>query len=240
MIVYIIGFILIILVFYIIKNKVVIHITSFFKKGFKLKNNKFGCYCATGKQGSGKTLYVITFINELKKIIPNMKVITNVESFANRNKDFVVFNNNFYDIIEKFKNGTYDKSYVIFYDEIFTLLEKGKLDKSILSFISQLRKRSLYLFTTAQEWLEINVTFRRYVRYQIECGMISLPLFNCALMINKINNAYLMSWDNIQNEYIAPRIKTSIRKCSLNYANQYDTFEIIDENKNINPISKAR
>lgn len=182
----------------------------------------------------GKTLYVVTFLNELKKHNKNLKVITNVKSFSDRNKSFVIYNDNFYDIINKFKNNIYDKNYVIFYDEIFTLLEKGKLNKSILSFISQLRKRNLYLITTAQEWLEINVTFRRYVRYQIDCNMIQLPLFNCAIMINKINDGYQMAWDNLQNEYVAPRIRTTIRKSSLNYAQQYDTFEVIDENNNIN------
>ena len=185
----------------------------------------------------GKTLFVITFLNELKQEIPNLKIVTNVKSFADKNKDFVIYNDNFYDIINKFKNGDYKNNYVIFYDEIFTLLEKGKLDKSILSFISQLRKRNLYLVTTAQEWLEINVTFRRYVRYQIECNMFALPFCKIALSINKVNNAYEMTWDNLQNEYIAPRIKTIIRKCGFKYAQQYDTFEIIDESKNINSSS---
>lgn len=186
----------------------------------------------------GKTLFVVSFLNDLRDQNKNLRVITNVKSYADRNKDYVIFNDNFYDIIEKFKNHTYNNNYVIFYDEIFTLLEKGKLNKSILSFISQLRKRKLYLITTAQEWLEINVTFRRYVRYQIDCSMFSLPLFNCAVSINKINDGYQMAWDNLQNEYVAPRILTKIRKCSLKYAQQYDTFEVIDENKNKIELSR--
>ena len=217
----------IIIVGYLIKNKVVIHIGSFFRKGFKLKNNKFGCYCFTGKQGTGKTLSVITFINSIRS--DNVKVITNVKSFADTCKDFVIYEDNFYNIVDGFKSGKYDKNYIIFYDEIFTLLEKGKLNRSILSFISQLRKRELYLVTTAQEWLEINVTFRRYVRFQIDCSMVGLPLFNCALSINKINDGYNMAWDNLQNEYVAPRLRTTIRKCNLKYAQMYDTFEVIKD-----------
>lgn len=92
-----------------------------------------------------------------------------------------------------------------------------------------MRKRGLYLVTTAQEWLEINVTFRRYVRYQVDCSLFKLPLFNCAISVNKINDGYNMAWDNLQNEYIAPRLKTSIKKCSLKIANSYDTFEVINE-----------
>lgn len=156
------------------------------------------------------------------------KVITNVESYAKRNKDFCIYEPNFYKIIEGFKKGIFDTNYIIFYDEIFTLLEKGKLDRSILSFISQLRKRGIYLVTTAQEWLEINVTFRRYVRYQVDCSMINLPILG-AFSINEINDGYEMHWDNLQNEYVSPRLKTTIKKCSKSIADSYDTYEVIKE-----------
>lgn len=38
-----------------------------------------------------------------------------------------------------------------------------------------------------------------------------------------------MAWDNLQNEYVAPRLKTTIRKCNLKYAQMYDTFEVIKD-----------
>ena len=38
------------------------------------------------------------------------------------------------------------------------------MNKKILSFLSQLRKRKI-LFITAQEVVEINITFRRYCRF---------------------------------------------------------------------------
>ena len=165
---------------------------------------------------------------ELIKRGERHKVITNVKSFADNNKDFCIYENDFYTIIEKFNNGTYTNDYIIFYDELFTLLEKGKLNRSILSFISQLRKRSIYFCTTVQEWLDINVTFRRYVRFQIDCSMWNLPLFNCALSINRIHDGYQMKWDNDENDYVAPIISTTVKKCGLNIANSYDTFEVID------------
>ena len=60
----------------------------------------------------------------------------------------------------------------IFYDEIFSALTKGtKIDTEVLSFLSQMRKRQVIFLTTAQEWLEINMTLRRYVRYQIDCSI---------------------------------------------------------------------
>lgn len=59
--------------------------------------------------------------------------------------------------------------------------------------------------------------------------MMTLPFFNCALSINKVNDGYNMAWDQLQNEYVAPRLKTSIRKCNLKIANSYDTFEVIKD-----------
>lgn len=149
--------------------------------------------------------------------------------YAELNKDFCIYEPNFYEIIDKFNNGTYDTNYIIFYDELFTLLEKGKLSKNILTFISQLRKRGIYLVTTVQEWLDINVTFRRYVRFQIDCSMFNfLGLF--AVSINQIHDGYKMHWDNDLNEYDAPIIKTTVKKCSKAIADSYDTFEVIKIN----------
>lgn len=181
----------------------------------------------TASRVHGKTLSVLTFISKVRS--KNQKVLTNVYSYYLHNKDFVIYEPSFYKIIEGFKNGTYNTNYIIFFDEIFTLIEKGKLDKSILSFISQLRKRGIYLVTTAQEWLEINVTFRRYVRFQVDCKMLQFPFFNTAFSINEINNGYEMKWDNLQNEYVSPRIRTTFRKCSKKIADSYDTYEVIKD-----------
>lgn len=54
-------------------------------------------------------------------------------------------------------------------------------------------------------------------------------LFYGAFSINEINNGYEMHWDNLENEYISPRIKTTIKKCSKILADSYDTFEVIEE-----------
>lgn len=220
---FIFGLVLIVIISIIAKNKIIIRFDTFFHKGFKKHVDKCGVYCWVGKQGDGKTLSCISYINDIKKT----KVITNVKSYAYKNKEFCIYNSDFYDIVDKFEKGVYTKDYIIFYDELFTLLEKGKLNKSILSFISQLRKREIYLLTTVQEWLDINVTFRRYVRYQIDCSMFNMPLFNCAIAINRIRDGYQMKWDNLENDYIAPIISTTIKKCNKKVADSYDTFEVI-------------
>lgn len=154
-------------------------------------------------------------------------IITNVHSF-NKFKDTIYID----DIMEiisyctQFNNN--DANIIIFYDEIFTILEKNsKINKDILSFLSQLRKRNIIFVTTAQEWLEINVTFRRYVRYQVDCSMIALPFTSTALVVNNINDGYALKWDNDANEYIAPRLSTKLAKGEIDVINSYDTFETI-------------
>lgn len=163
----------------------------------------------------------------MSSIGKNKIIITNVYSLYSHNKKAFIYEPDFTKIYNMLKDLDDCSKYIVFYDEIFTLIEKGKLSKDMLSFLSQMRKRKLYLYTTAQEWLEINVTFRRYVRYQVSCKMINLPLFNCAFSINEINDAYQMKWDNNENEYVCPRIKTTIKKCSKNIADSYDTYEVI-------------
>lgn len=181
--------------------------------------------------GKGKTLSSVRFLINYKSKYPNTRIITNVNSF-NIYADTIHYTN-FNDImtycIDNYNKPTTEReNIIIFYDEIFTLLEKAKsLDKTILSFLSQLRKRQIILITTAQEWLEINITFRRYIRYQIDCNMISLPLFKTAIVINCINDGDLITWDNNINEYVAPRVQTNIFKGNMSVVKAYDTFETI-------------
>jgi len=138
---------------------------TFFKKGFKPIRGKFGVYCYCGKQGSGKTYSVVEFILNN----PNMQVYGNVQSLEHL-ENYTYFSG--FDELLKLR----DKSNcIIFYDEIFTALTKSsKINNDVLDFLSQMRKRKIVFLTTAQEWLEIPMTLRRYCRFQIDCNMINV------------------------------------------------------------------
>lgn len=188
-----------------------------------------GVYCYTGKQGKGKTYSAVKFLIEYKLSNPDIVIITNVFSFSAFSD--TIFEKDFYKIMDYCKKNYKEKNIIIFYDEIFTLLEKNKyLNKDILSFLSQLRKRQIVLLTTAQEWLEINITFRRYIRFQVDCNMLSLPIFKTAFLINCVNDGDLIKWDNEVNEYVAPRVLTKIFKGNSSVINVYNTFETINTN----------
>jgi len=188
---------------------------TFFRKGFAPKRGKFGVYCYCGKQGSGKTYSAIEFLlnNSDLPIYANISTIKGVE--------YTYFNG--FDELLKLRDKT---DCIIVYDEIFTALTKSsKMSREVLDFLSQMRKRRIIFITTAQEWLEINITLRRYCRYQIECSMRNL--FGLGVLTKHMYDAEQLKWSNEDNEYVAPLIETTISKCNLNVANSYDTFEQI-------------
>lgn len=207
---------IVIIVFIFINNKIRVKFKTFLRKGFAPKRGKFGVYCYCGKQGQGKTYSVVEFLleNKDKKIYSNLKTIQGVEYSYIANFDDLLSLRNEHDCI-------------IFYDEIFTALTKSsKMTTDVLDFLSQMRKRQIIFLTTAQEWLEINMTLRRYCRYQINCNMRNI--FGLGILIKTFHDAEQMKWSQDDNEYIAPLLETTISKCNLEVANSYDTFEQIN------------
>lgn len=184
---------------------------TFFRKGFAPKRGDFGVYCYCGKQGKGKTYSVIEFLRENKHKdiycnIPNIKGIK-----------YTYFSG--FDELLKLRD---KKDCIIVYDEIFTALTRtSKMNTDVLDFLSQMRKRQIIFLTTAQEWLEINITLRRYCRYQIECNMLNF--FGIGILIKYFYDAEQMKWDNLENEYVAPLKCLTLSKCNLVVANSYDT-----------------
>lgn len=191
-----------------------IKFNTFLKKGFAPKRGKFGIYCYCGKQGKGKTYSVVEFLLHNK----DMKIYSNVHLKGIEYTYFSGFNQ-----LLELRD---EKDCIIVYDEIFTALTKNsRINQDVLDFLSQMRKRGIIFITTAQEWLEINITLRRYCRFQIECNMINF--FGLGLLIKHCYDAEQLKWSNEDNEYIAPLVETTISKCNLYVANSYDTFEQI-------------
>lgn len=197
------------------KNKVRIKFRTFLKKGFAPTRGKFGVYCYCGKQGQGKTYSAVEYLlhNTDSRIYANISTIKNV--------DYTYFNG-FKQLLE-LRN---EHDCIIVYDEIFTALTKSsKINEDVLDFLSQMRKRRIIFITTAQEWLEINITLRRYCRYQIDCHMFNF--FGLGILTKTFKDAEKMKWSNLDNDYMAPLLETSISKCNLEVANSYDTYEQI-------------
>ena len=176
---------------------------TFFRKGFKVTRGQFGVYCYCGKQGRGKTYSVVEFLKENKdqEIYCNIRDLKGIE--------YTYFEG--FDELLKLRD---KKNCIIVYDEIFTALTRtSKMNTDVLDFLSQMRKRQIIFLTTAQEWLEINITLRRYCRYQIECNIINI--FGRGLLIKHFYDAEQIKWSNLDNEYIAPLCNLTLSKCNI-------------------------
>lgn len=188
---------------------------TFLKKGFRPVRGRFGVYCYCGKQGSGKTYSVVEFLKNNK----NTKIYANIKSLQGIEYEYIEG----FDALLDLRSET---DCIIVYDEIFTALTKStKMSKEVLDFLSQMRKRRIIFITTAQEWLEIPMTLRRYCRFQIECSMRNILFLG--ILIKHCYDAEQMKWSNEDNEYIAPLVETTISKCNLSVSKSYDTFEQI-------------
>lgn len=215
---YLIILFVIIIVYLFYSNHIRIKFKTFFHKGFVPYSGKYGVYCYVGKQGSGKTLSLTSFLLDNNNVFP---IYANMKSLKNIN--YTYFNG--FDELLKLRDKT---NCIIVYDEIFTALTRqSKIDTDILDFLSQMRKRKIIFLTTAQEWLEIPITLRRYCRYQIDCKLYNLRFIG--ILKKTFRNAELMKWSNEDNDYIAPIIETTISKCELKVAKSYDTFEQIGQ-----------
>lgn len=212
----------VLLIFYCISNKVRIKFKTFFKRGFKPVRGNFGVYCYDGKQGKGKTYSLVEYLIDNKKnslIFSNIKGIKNLEYH-----EYTGFTElmKIKQLIDSPDFHT-DKQIIIVYDEIFTELQKqSKINKEVLDFLCQMRKRKIIFLTTAQEWAEIPLTFRRFCRYRINCNMI--PFFATGILIKIFYDAENMKWSNDEQDFVAPLCETTISHTRKFIANSYDTF----------------
>lgn len=205
-----------IIIGYLLTYHIKIKWRTFLRKGMAVYNNQFGVYCFCGKQGRGKTYSVREFLEDYK----DKKIYANLTSIKGLKYYYI---SNFEELLQ-LRN---EHDCIIFYDEIFTALTKNtKMTTDVLNFLSQMRKRKIIFITTAQEWLEINLTLRRYCRYQIECNIRTIC--GRSFLIKQFYDAEQMKYDNLANEYVAPLLSTTISKMNIKIANSYDTFEQIN------------
>lgn len=200
-------------------NKIFIDWRSIIAKTIPLDTGVFGVYCFTGKQGSGKTYSLTKYIKKHhsgEKIYSNL-TINGIEYEKIRSVEHLLSLRN-------------EGNLFIIFDEIFTLLNDKTIPRDIrddlMEFLSQQRKMKNILMTTAQEWLNIPIEFRRFVRIQVDCRTIPLGKFG-GILIEEYFDAYNMKWSQLDNEYVAPRIRKKFSKYEKRFMLSYDTYERI-------------
>lgn len=195
-------------------NKIHVDWHSLIQPTLPLDTTVFGVYCFTGHQGSGKTYALIKFIT---KEAQGMKVYSNI-TLRGIEYEPITSLEHLYSLADV-------ENIFIVYDEIFSLMSKSKKDAAILEqFLPQMRKVHNKFLTTAQYWLELDITFRRFVRIQIECKTRPLGKLGGILMEEYFDSENIQ-WSNLDNEYISPRIMKKYSKYERKYMEAYDTFE---------------
>lgn len=222
--IFILIILLIIIIIYCLTYKIKIKWKTFLRRGFAPKRGDFGLYVYDGKQGKGKTYSLVEYLLDHKDKI---EVFCNIKDIKNLDYTFYTGFNELMEIKHNLDNNTleYDKSkqLVIVYDEIFTeLLKNSKINKEVLDFLCQMRKRQIIFLTTAQEWAEIPLTFRRFCRYEIKCNMINFC--GIGILIKRFGDAENMKWEEQDQEHICPLTETTITHCRKWIADSYNTF----------------
>lgn len=212
----ILGIVAVVYIFVYVKyiQKVTIDWRSFLATTFPLDRGKFGVYCFTGHQGSGKTYSLVKYINENHE---GKQIYSNIEL---KGIDYKPISS-----IEELLALADQQNCIIVYDEIFSIMSKSKKNAAMLEqFLPQMRKVKNIFLTTAQYWLELDVTFRRFVRIQVECETTPLDKLG-GILHESYYNTEKIKWDKNENEFVSPLIATKISKYQAKYMRAYDTYQ---------------
>lgn len=210
------GIAILVITITIYQNKIKIDVPSFLDSTIPLDRGVFGVYCFTGHQGSGKTYSLNKFIRKHAK---GKKIYSNLDLDG---IDYTPIK----DLQHLYSLADEEHCYII-YDEIFTLMSKSKKDREMLEqFLPQMRKAKNIFLTTAQYWLELDITFRRFVRIQIECSTRPLGKLG-GILTEEYYDTTQIQWDNLENEYISPIITKKYSKYQKRFMETYDTYQKI-------------
>lgn len=215
--IYIIIIIAIVIPIYLWRFKIKIDWASIARKTLKLDTGIFGVYCFDGKQGSGKTYALVKYI---KKHAKGKKIYSNITLRGVEYEKILS--------VQQLMSLRDKKKVVIVYDEILNMLNDKTIPKNIrnelMEFLTQQRKMKNIMLTTTQEWLNMPIEFRRFVRIQIICKTKPLGKIGGVLR-EEYRDAYEMKWDQLENEYVAPRISLKFSKYEKRFMESYDTYE---------------
>ena len=182
-----------------------------------------------GFQGSGKTLSMVLYAKEYRRQFPESVIFGNLPIKLER----YWFTQ---DIEEacRFKNG--DKGVLILIDEAHLYFQKkGNLSIEMLGAISQQRKNRRKIIFTTQIWEELDISLRKQVKEIVNCQSM-LKFF----IKNTIYAGETLTYDKLQGEYVADKIRTEIFKKTKELCNMFDTkLEIVRNTEQIEGWGRA-
>lgn len=187
------------------------------------ERNLYGLYIAVGKQGSGKTLFMIKLLIDNLKY--KSKIFSNINLY-NIDRDYTKISLStredtitdvplMLDMLDGDINVFNDS--IIFLDEIHKDLDSrdfwSESSRKIQGFFSQLRKRNCLVLATAQYFMLIDNRVRKQCFNVFDMRKISNDTFNVVV-------------SEVDGYYYRPIINYDVKLSD--YFKYYDTNEIVD------------
>lgn len=224
-----------------------IELETFWKKRTKLRRGfPTGTVFFTGAQGAGKSLSATHYLARLKKKYPDLYIYSNIKLAI---ADKIITSDQVAEHIldrkvigelcgtcevctrspDAFDDGTLCSSIrevpiAFFIDEIQTVLFNNKKAVSFETFkaICQQRKALKTIIGTMQEFLDLDIKYRRQLYSFVECfhfGPLQFEIWK---------DPTKMKYDQNSMDYIAPAMDWAIWKRHNEAYKIYDTFEIVN------------
>ena len=208
----------------------VIDLYRIIKYGKQFREFGLTLYC--GRQGTGKTIGMVHYLEEMKKLYPECIIVTN---FSYINEDYSM--ENWRDLF-KYKND--DKGVIFAIDEIQNEFNNQKwkdFPEHILSEITQQRKQRVKIVATSQVFTRVVKQLREQCFEVVECK----TLFGRWTILK----AFLA--DEYENSLENPEKKQKLYKCwrksfiqTDNLRFLYDTYEKVEKMKDEQFIDREK
>lgn len=181
---------------------------------------EYGFTFYTGRQGTGKTMSMVHYLEEIKKECPNCIIVTN---FGYANADYIM--QDWRDILT-IRNG--EDGVIFAIDEIhseYSAASWKDVPEDLLSEVSQQRKQRVKIVATAQFFTRVAKPLREQAATVVACNTFA-GRFTKNREYDALQYAMIIDNPNIADKKLRP-----ISKCSFVQSNGirscYDTYEKI-------------
>lgn len=175
-----------------------------------------------GPQGSGKTLSAVRYVSRLCSKYPSAIVVTNIKLNLPQSNSILPYEG--LTALSEMDNGY--SGIICLIDEIqteFSSLESKKISPSVLSMISQQRKRRCHIVGTTQLFGRVSKPFREQISAAVDCkSLFADSVQRCSVIDLK---TCIESNSGTLNGYQYRWHSTFIR--SPEYFSMYDTYQRI-------------
>lgn len=196
---------------------------SFTKRYVRPPKNQFpvGTIVFKGFQGSGKTLSMVHYVQQLRKDFPKCLVFSNV--ILKNIPHYFIQDSRQLAVALATTNGS--DGVVILLDEAHLFFNrKDGISLDVLTAISQQRKDRRRIILSSQIWEELDISLRKQVKHIVSCTRKG------KLQINTVSDGETLTYDKLQGAYVARKLFTQIFKHNKELYASYDTYQKIINN----------